>query len=182
MIRSMSLERRLRDCGAVLLLLSGLLAVAAPAWSTPRRLALVIGNGRYAERPLKNPGNDAGASGKTSKNSKAKPPAKTPDPPSPPPKKGFDPNDDGGAQKSIAPEREVCAAGQLLKIDEDTRKITVRTADKATAVLSYTGKTVVQQGSEPGSLSDLEIGMLVTVYCASNGPKDVAVRIRIDRP
>ena len=74
------------------------------------------------------------------------------------------------------------AAGRLLKIDSEARKIEVQTADDATAVLSYTGKTVVQQGSEPGDLADLGPGMTVTVFCASNGPKDVAVRIRIDQP
>ena len=121
----------------------------------------------------------AGTSGETGQDSKAKPPAK---PQPPPPRRGFDPNDGGGPQKGMGYKGEICAAGRLLKVDSEARKITVRTADEATAVLSYTGKTVVLHGSEPGALDDLGPGMNVTVYCASNGPKDVAVRIRIDRP
>lgn len=43
------------------LLLAALLLAAAPAWGQARRLALVIGNNRYADAPLQNPVNDARA-------------------------------------------------------------------------------------------------------------------------
>ena len=43
-----------------LALLGLLLAVAAPAaWAAPQRVALVVGNAAYAQKPLRNPVNDA---------------------------------------------------------------------------------------------------------------------------
>lgn len=113
-----------------------------------------------------------------SKDQKVKP-SPTPKP-TPTEKKGADPNDDGGAQKGLQAKVKRCARGRLVKLDRKESKLEVGTMGE-TVVVRFTDETIIRVGTADGSLADLKEGALVTVYCAPNGPKDIATRIWIER-
>jgi hypothetical protein len=96
--------------------------------------------------------------------------------------KGADPNDDGGAQKGMAKKSAWtrCARGRLAKLDRAAGKIAVVMGGE-TSELRFTKETMVRSGGHRLSMTDLEEGMPVTVYCAREGPQDVATLVRIER-